>query len=387
MFVSQAHSFSQQARLAITLAWVAGYTNVLTLLTCATVTTHLTGSASSLGRDLASGNLRAAAFWGFLIGVFFLGAMLAGLFTEWGRRAGWESIYVLPMSVEAALLALFAVAVEMHDRGTVETGPWLWVMSGLATMAMGLQNAAITHISSGVVRTTHVTGVVTDLGLESVRFLLWLRDRRRDFGPGESRALIHSLRAHPSARRLALLASIVGSFTLGAGLGAVADAQLQRWAMFPPVLFLLWVIFVDKVRPIAELEEADLRLKQGLDLPGAMAVYHLRAGAGERMPNLLAWADRVPPAAKVVVLELSSREGLGRNTALELVAVRSRFIAQGRHLVIAGLSPEQFGELEAAGMGQGESLADLSSDLELAIARGLVLLGDRLQPERAREAG
>jgi len=33
MFVAQAHSFVQQARLAITLAWVAGYTNIIALLT------------------------------------------------------------------------------------------------------------------------------------------------------------------------------------------------------------------------------------------------------------------------------------------------------------------------------------------------------------------
>ena len=61
MLVSQAHSFVQQGRLAITLAWVAGYTNILTILTCGTVTSHISGTTSNLGRDVAerSWGLRA----------------------------------------------------------------------------------------------------------------------------------------------------------------------------------------------------------------------------------------------------------------------------------------------------------------------------------------
>ncbi len=38
MFISKAHTFKQQARLAITLAWVAGYTNVITLITLGATT-------------------------------------------------------------------------------------------------------------------------------------------------------------------------------------------------------------------------------------------------------------------------------------------------------------------------------------------------------------
>ena len=50
MLVSHAHSFRQQARLAVTLAWVAGYTNIVTLLACGTVTSHVSGTTSLLDR-------------------------------------------------------------------------------------------------------------------------------------------------------------------------------------------------------------------------------------------------------------------------------------------------------------------------------------------------
>src|SRR3954452_1591078 len=115
MFVSQAHSFQQQARLAVTLAWVAGYTNILTVLTCGTVTSHVSGTSSILGRDLSEGSWEKAGFAALLLVTFCAGAAISGFCTELGRRRRWESIYVLPIAVEAFLLALFALSVEIHN--------------------------------------------------------------------------------------------------------------------------------------------------------------------------------------------------------------------------------------------------------------------------------
>ena len=62
MFVAQAHSFQQQARLAITLAWVAGYTNVVGLIECGVAVSHVSGTASGVGRDAANMEWKLAAF-------------------------------------------------------------------------------------------------------------------------------------------------------------------------------------------------------------------------------------------------------------------------------------------------------------------------------------
>lgn len=396
MLVVQAHSFTQQARLAITLAWVAGYTNILTILSCGTVTSHMSGVTSNLGRDVAEGKWALAGFALFVLVVFFLGAVLSGVTTETARRRGWESVYVLPIAVEAALLALFAGLVEFADHRIVADGWMLYAMSGTAAMAMGLQNATITRISSGVVRTTHVTGVLTDLGTETVQLLYWLRDRAagRSVGfdgpgsatdvdsPGAPTDLLHSVQAHPSARRLALLASIVGGFALGAGLGALAFDQLPRFAMFPPVLFLLWIIYQDVTTPIAEIEASDLVGEQGLDLPRSLAIYHLRKRVNasgmqtrvHRMPNLLDWSDRLPHGTKVVVLDLAGVEHLDANAALELRALLARFKVQRRRLIISGISNDQFRRLRHMGAGEFLVPGNTCPDLDLAVARGLNLL-------------
>src|SRR5207253_10359046 len=140
---------------------------------------------------------------------------------EGAERRGRPSKYVLPMAVEATLLCLFATALNLNTYQQIQTTRMLYLVSGLACLAMGLQNATITRISGAVVRTTHVTGVITDLGLEGVQFFLWYRDRVRGRRWGRSGRLLRVSRRHPTAQRLFLLASILGSFLFGAVAGTL----------------------------------------------------------------------------------------------------------------------------------------------------------------------
>jgi len=373
VFVAQAHSFSQQARLAITLAWVAGYTNILTILTCGHVTSHVSGTTSNLGRDVVEALRGAGSTWSlvtfgfFLLATFMLGAFLSGLATEVGRRRNWESVYVLPMAMEAVLLAGFAVGVEVQDP---EVPAWTYVLTGLASAAMGLQNATITRISAGVVRTTHVTGVLTDLGAEAAQFAMAAWDAARK----PSMGTLWELRRHVSVRRLALLASIMGSFAMGAGLGTLAFDTIPRHAMFPPVLFLLWIIAQDLARPIVEIESSDLVGDASLRLPPELAVYHLRrdrarAKAPHRLPDLVGWAERLPARIRLVVLDLTDVTMLDQDSASELVALVRRMNQTGRRLLLAGVDREQYAALSGAG-GPLDPMAAFP-DLEIAVAFGL----------------
>lgn len=383
MFVAQAHSFAQQARLAITLAWIAGYTNILTVLTCATVTSHVSGTASNLGEHVAQRNWGIAAFSGFLLLAFFVGAAIAGFTTELGRRRGWESIYVIPMGIEALLLTVFAFGVEIHEHQVAEQGlAQLW-MVGVASMAMGVQNATITRISSGVVRTTHMTGIVTDLGLEAVQFVWSVADQdragsraihRRSF-----RETVRGLAANAAARRLVLLGSILAVFVIGAGLGTIVFAYEPRWAMFPPVVFLIWIVCQDVKRPIAEIEPSAMFKDSGLS--AMVAIYHLRKdvhrkGKFHRMPNLLVWADRLPPDVRVVVLDVAEVSELDSNSSLELRAVLKRLSDSNRRLIIAGVGSTQYNQILAGGAGDLLNPENVCPDLELAIARAMNVLDE-----------
>jgi uncharacterized membrane protein YoaK (UPF0700 family) len=386
MFVSHAHSFRQQARLAVTLAWIAGYTNILTVLTCGTVTSHVSGTTSNFGSGLARGDWSATSYLGFLLLCFCTGAMVAGFTMELGRRRGWESVFVLPIMIETFFLGAFAVFLEFNGPPVQQAGAALYWMTGLACAAMGLQNATITQISSGQVRTTHVTGVLTDIGQDLVQFLWWLHDRRRNIPPGPARGVVHGVLHHPAGRHLALLVSIFTFFALGAALGTFMYTFAARFAMFPPVAFLLWIVYQDIIIPIAEIEAADL-LMANLDLPKALAVFHLRKdhdreGCVHRIPNLLAWAGRLPETTRVVILDLGEVTELNANAALELKALFKRFVTTGRELVIAGMTPLQVERMKLAG-GDLLPLENVYSDLDLAIARGINCVMEPAPPERA----
>lgn len=372
MFVSQARSITQQSRLAITLAWVAGYTNILSLITCGIATSHVSGTLSQWGLDLVEGKWSLMALTSLLLGCFFMGAVVSGVCTEVGRRRGWQSIYVLPMALQAVLLACFAAAIEW--TGGESPSPRMTpAVIGVAAMAMGLQNATITRISGGVVRTTHMTGVVTDLGLELVQFACWLRDRAA--GAAAPSPVPTQTNAPPTARRLLLLLSIAGSFALGAGLGALAHRVMPDKAMAPPVLFLLWIIVQDLRTPICDVTPSDV-VDEDLGLPAGIATYGLRRRESRdrrfhRLPDLSRWLDSIPRGTRVVILDLGDAVTLDENTALELAALARQAASQGRLVIFAGIGPSQYRVVQKAGAGDALDVSNLSPDLELAVAKGL----------------
>ncbi len=231
MLSASAYSFRQKSRLAISLSWVAGYTNVIVFIVCGVATSHTTGNVTRFGQTLVQRNTAVATFYGYMILCFLGGAVASALMTEGARRRGARSKYMLPVAVQAAMLCALALLIDYYQVArTWETGAaagtaaTYWI-TGLASFAMGLQNATITTVSGAVVRTTHLTGVVTDFGLEGVRYALWAWDRGRG-RRGRAHRVWRVSRRHPGLLRLLLLASIFGSFLFGVVAGTFA---FVRW--------------------------------------------------------------------------------------------------------------------------------------------------------------
>lgn len=375
MFVSQAHSFRQQARLAITLSWVGGYTNVLTVLLCGQVSSHISGTASQLGRDAAQQRWGAGGYMLALLGVFFGGAALSGILIEVGRRLRWASIYVLPMAVESAVLATFALLVEWDIDGRLtQESASLW-LTLLPVFGMGLQNATITRISGGVVRTTHVTGVVTDLGVEGA---VWALDK---FGAAIVTRPAGTL---ASGWRLLLLLSILGSFVLGGASGTLVFEHLPRLAMVPAVALLLGMVGLNVWHPIAGIRtNQDVGGDLHDALPAQVAVFHIdakpgRVGRRARSPDLSAWADHLRDDVRVVLLDVGGIEALDANATLEFKAFAQKLRARHTSLVLAGVTPDRYRALEHAGVLDVTTRLDVHvcGDLDLAAARAISLLDD-----------
>lgn len=139
---------------AFLLPWAAGFVNVIALegFTHGAVS-HVTGLVSHSTFQAVQDDLPLALRTLTVVGAFFVGAVVSGIIVgdealRLGRRYG------VSLVLEGILLALSARAFQSGQLW----GEWT------AAMACGLQNAMVATYSGAVIRSTHLTGVVSDLG-------------------------------------------------------------------------------------------------------------------------------------------------------------------------------------------------------------------------------
>jgi uncharacterized membrane protein YoaK (UPF0700 family) len=391
MLSADAYSFRLKSRLAISLSWIAGFTNAITLISFAEVVSHQTGNTTHVGLAVGQMILRIpgatleAMYFGFLLGSFLLGAVTSAFMTEGARRAGWASKYIMPMSLEAVLLLIFLVLLLRHPH--IEPGDYrnLWMITGVAAFAMGLQNATITKISGAVVRTTHLTGVITDFGLETVQLFLWWCDKMRTLRAGRYGRVLKVSRRHPTVLRVLLLATIFGSFLFGSILGTVGFIKLGPAVLLAPVLFLGAIVFLDYFTPIADVREIDPTQDKELAalfgnlkswLPPELGIFrlaHHKAGRLHKAPDFGGWVDRIPHHWRVIVLVISPLTQFDSDSATGLLTAVQKLSSHGRTMVISGMNRFQFKILSDCGLSKVIDLDNFVPDLEYAIARGMNL--------------
>jgi uncharacterized membrane protein YoaK (UPF0700 family) len=220
---------SADRRLAWSLAAIAGAVNAAGFYVAGHYTSHMTGTVSLLSDALALGDFGEAAVAMSVIAAFVAGAAVSTLLINRAQRRLPNGAYAFSLLAEAALLFLGgwveAVAPEALRAPLLILG---------LSFTMGLQNAIVTRVSSARIRTTHVTGMVTDIGIELGQLL----DRRlspRDDGIADA-----------DRRKLALHIPTVGGFLLG-GVAGVLGYQAIGSLLLPGAGCLLIAIAVPAI--------------------------------------------------------------------------------------------------------------------------------------------
>ncbi|MFC0183305.1 Uncharacterized membrane protein YoaK, UPF0700 family [Pseudarcicella hirudinis] len=147
-------------RIASLLSFVAGFVNVTGFLAVQKLTTNVTGHFAFFVDEVFKLNFWQGLVYFLYIFFFFSGSFISSFLIEVFSRKNDQYIYVVPASIEC--LILFVVGSWPQDL--IITSPDIIAFSLL--FAMGLQNSLVTTISSASVRTTHLTGLFTDLGIE-----------------------------------------------------------------------------------------------------------------------------------------------------------------------------------------------------------------------------
>lgn len=223
-------------RLGLTLAFVAGAANAGGFLAVGQYTSHMTGVVSTVADQMVLGQWTLAmAGMGSLL-AFVLGAMTTAWLVNWGLRHSLRSAFGLPLLLEAVALLLFGL---FGAAIAVLATLFLPLTVVLLCYIMGLQNAVITKISKAEIRTTHLTGLVTDLGIELGK-LLYI-NRHPNHTP---------VRANRD--KLRLQARMIGSFFGGAVLGALGFKHLGYVSTLPLAALLLLLVWRPVLADLAQ---------------------------------------------------------------------------------------------------------------------------------------
>ena len=195
------------ALLGIVLAFIAGATNAGGFLAIGQYTSHMTGIVSAIADNLALGLFGAVGVGAVALIAFVAGAACSAILINWGRRNDRTRQYAYPIALEALLLLAFGVL----GTASREAPGFMALAAPLLCFIMGLQNATITKISGSRMRTTHLTGMVTDIGIELGKHAYWHRNKEKSEAP----------KVKADLKKLAVLFRIVGMFFLGGVVGAL----------------------------------------------------------------------------------------------------------------------------------------------------------------------
>lgn len=212
--------------LGLLLAFNAGAVNAGGFLVVHLYTSHMTGFVSMLADSLVLGNTALVlGAMGALL-AFLCGAATTSVMVNWARQRRLHSSYALPLLLVAVLMLVFGLVGAITLSWPTPFAVPVTVL--LLSFIMGLQNATVTKMSSSQIRTTHMTGVVTDLGIELGKMLYW---NRTGTAP-ESQVRANQI-------RLRLFAGLLGMFLVGGIAGAAGFSHVGFVFVVPLALVLL----------------------------------------------------------------------------------------------------------------------------------------------------
>ncbi|MFH5774352.1 YoaK family protein [Paracoccus sp. NGMCC 1.201697] len=219
VLVGHRRSAGSDFALARILAFIAGAANAGGFFALGQYTSHMTGYLSQVADSLIGGRLVVLGSALLAISSFVAGAALSSLLINWARSRKFRELYAIPLALQGFLLACFST-------GGILSGPvgHLFALACLCFI-MGMQNATITKISYARVRTTHATGMVTDIGIECGRALCG--------------AVFPGTGVSADRAKLRILLTLVGTFVLGGIVGAAGYAALGFLFSLPLAAVLL----------------------------------------------------------------------------------------------------------------------------------------------------
>jgi len=221
-------TYSHNLRLASILSGVAGTVNITGVLSVNTLTTNVTGHFAFFSQELFLQDFTAASVILLYVLSFLFGAFISGILTEVVSRKRSHLSYVIPIAMEIAILLGIAILYTLSHEAIVS---YPVALSNALLFSMGLQNALVTRISDSVVRTTHLTGLFTDLGIELSQLFFLKRNNNEK----------------KVRRSIFLKFIIIACFFLGGLCGGLLYMHFNLRSLLLPAGLLLFALWYDRL--------------------------------------------------------------------------------------------------------------------------------------------
>lgn len=230
MFRHQGNSrtFKHNIRLATLLSFVSGIVNVCGLFAFGVLTTNVTGHFAFFSEELVRFEYKTALIFLLFTLCFLLGAFLSNFLTTLASKNKSKNPHFYPIVLEIILILFVGFSVYENSNSVINTQ--LYTFSLL--IAMGIQNALVTYVSKSVVRTTHLTGLFTDLGIDLSQLI---------FNKTVEIRLV-------LLKNIVLKFSIILFFSFGCILGGYLFQYLNLKTLLVASLFLVIALYFDFLR-------------------------------------------------------------------------------------------------------------------------------------------
>jgi uncharacterized membrane protein YoaK (UPF0700 family) len=213
-------------QIASLLSSVAGLVNVAGFLAFERLTTNVTGHFAFLVGRVYKLNLYQALMFAIYIFCFFFGSFVSSLLVESISRKSEKYVFVVPALIEIS----FLLTIGFVSNQVIMANPN--IVACCLLFSMGLQNSLVTTISNAAVRTTHLTGLFTDLGIELSELFFYRT-------PEQKHKLYSSIK---------LRLTIIAFFFLGGVLSALLYGVLQTRVLVIGSALLIFGLLYDTIQ-------------------------------------------------------------------------------------------------------------------------------------------
>lgn len=221
LIINENLSFQGLLKLGLLMSFLSGSINSFGFLLISEYNSHMTGHLSQITKSILDKELEFCFYQIILVISFILGALHSSFIIIWTKTKGFKSSFGISFCLESIYILICGIlGYNLQNYESL-----FQITSYFISFILGMHNAVITILSSGTVRSTHMTGFITDLGIELSKIFSRNRDHK------------------PNLPKIKLYLGLIVTFIIGGVLGGLLFLKLEYYFVLPISLILFFLGF------------------------------------------------------------------------------------------------------------------------------------------------